>query len=393
VTAPRVVAGATVTAEISRHGNEMVDFLAEVVNQDSPSTNKALCDKVGALFTERASQVGFAVERDPQEAYGDNLVARLAGSDAAAPVLLVGHMDTVFEDDTTRERPFTVKGDQAFGPGVYDMKAGLVIGLYAIAAARALSDDWRLPLTFVFNTDEEPGSPRSRDAILREAANASCALILEPGTYPHELTVERKGVGIFELRSHGRAAHAGVEPEKGVNSIVDLAGRLLAAAGLADPALGTSVNIGTIAGGTQPYVVPAECAAKLDVRVPTLAEQARIEQGLRAIAAGTGVEGATVELLGSFHRPPMELNDGSRTLLHRVEAAAESVGYPLRAAPRCGGASDGNLTAGLGLPTIDGMGADGGFAHRPDEYIELPSLVGKASVLCSLLLDLNASLD
>lgn len=389
---PDTVDAAAIRGRLEQVGDQMVDYLEAVVNQDSPSTNKSLCDAVGDIFAERATEVGFTLERDQQDAYGDNLIARMAGADGIAPTLLVGHMDTVFEDDTTTERPFTVKDGRAYGPGVYDMKAGLVIGLYAIEAARALSTEWRLPLTFVFNSDEEPGSPVSRTAILREAETASSALILEPGRHLRELTVERKGVGIFEFRSHGRAAHAGVEPEKGLNSILDTAGRVVSAAGLADAAVGTSLNVGTINGGTQPYVVPAECSARLDIRVPSLAEQRRVEAGLRAIADQPGVPGVTVELVGSFHRPPMELNDGSRALLSRIETLSAAVGYPLVGGPMCGGASDGNLTAGLGIPTIDGLGADGGFAHRPDEYIELHSLVDKAAVLCALLLDLNTSL-
>jgi glutamate carboxypeptidase len=381
-----------ITDHVRADEAQMIDFLRAVVDQDSPSQSKEHCDKVGALFAGRARELGFSIELDPQPEYGDNIIARYpaAAADPGLRVLLVGHMDTVFETDTTAERPFRIEDGKAFGPGVFDMKSGIIVGLYAVKAALALAGEWRTPVTFVFNTDEEPGSPRSRDAIRRESASADIALIMEPGTAGPAVTIRRKGVGIFELRTTGRAAHAGVEPEKGVNAIIDLAARMQQAAALADPAAGTTVNVGVVTGGTQPYVVPAEASCRIDVRVPTLAEQRRVEEGLAAIAAAPGVPEARCELAGSFHRPPMEHGEESAKLLARLQAAAESVGYPLLA-NSSGGASDGNLTAAAGLPTIDGLGAQGGFAHRPDEYIDLSSLVGKASALAALLLDLNAN--
>jgi glutamate carboxypeptidase len=362
-----------------------------VVNQDSPSTSKKHCDAVAEIYAEKARRFGYEVELDPQTDYGDNLVARLAVSspDGRSPVLLVGHMDTVFETDTTNERPFTSDGVRAYGPGIFDMKAGLVIGLYAVKCAMELADEWHTPITYIFNTDEEPGSPCSRVVIEREAPGHQVALILEPGQDGPALTVGRKGVAIFEVTTEGRAAHAGVEPEKGINSIVDLAARIARIAALADPVLGTSVNVGVVTGGTQPYVVPSRASCRIDVRVPTLMEQARIEKGLRQIVGEPGVPGAVCSLGGGFHRPPFEPTEASRAYLKILQDFGEQIGYPI-GAEISGGASDGNLTARAGLPTIDGLGAQGGYAHRPDEFIDIDSLVSKAALLCGLLLDINA---
>lgn len=379
-----------VLAAVGRYEKEMMAFIETVVNQDSPSTSKELCDAVGLIYADRAREFGYDVKLDAQERYGDNVVACYPVADPGRRprVLLIGHMDTVFETDTTSERPFTTDGTNAYGPGIYDMKTGLVIGLYAVKCAIEMADTWRTPITFIFNTDEEPGSPCSRDVIEREAPAHDLALILEPGQDGPALTVGRKGVGIFEVTTEGRAAHAGVEPEKGVNSIVDLSARIARIAALADPRTGTTVNVGVVSGGTQPYVVPSRATCRIDVRVPTIAEQHRIETGLAAIVAEPGVPDARCTLTGNFHRPPFEPTEASDAYIRRLQAIADSMGYSI-SAEVSGGASDGNLTARAGIPTIDGLGAQGGYAHRPDEFIEIVSIAKKTAILCGLLLEMN----
>lgn len=375
---------------VSRRDAEQWEFLEHVINLDSPSFDKALTDVVGRAFADRATAVGLSVEFDPQTEHGDNVVARYTPTgtpdEHAGAILMVGHMDTVFGAGATEERPFRREGGRAYGPGILDMKTGLVIGLYAIASAMELADTWRTPLTFIFNSDEEPGSPRSRDVILREAPAHDLAFILEPGTGSDEpkLTLGRKGVGILGVRVEGQPAHAGVEPHLGVNSIVDMSHRVVEIAGLADLERGTSVTTGVIRGGTHPYVVPETTEISIDARVTTLEEQARVMEGLERIVDEEHVPGAKAVLSGGFHRPPFEPGGTARAIASELLAIGERLGYPLGTGSS-GGASDGNLTSSVGVPTIDGMGAHGGHAHSHLEYIEDASVASKTQLLTAFL--------
>lgn len=380
-----------VRAEVSRREDELWQFLETVVNLDSPSFDKALTDRVGNAYAERARQFGFEVELDPQTRHGDNVVARLRPTgdpaDHRAAILLVGHMDTVFGADTTSERPFRREGGRAYGPGIFDMKAGLVIGLYGIASAMAVAEDWRTPITFIFNSDEEPGSPRSRDVILREAPSHALALILEPGTGTAEeplLTTARKGVGILRVRVEGQPAHAGVEPEKGVNSILDMAHKIVEISALADPARGTTVTTGVVHGGTHPYVVPEECTMEMDCRVTSLDEQQRVLDGLDEIVSREHVDGAKAVLTGGFHRPPFAPTPQSDRVAQELIRLSDELGWRVGTGAT-GGASDGNLTASVGVPTIDGMGAHGGHAHSHLEYVDDASVARKTELLAAFL--------
>jgi glutamate carboxypeptidase len=383
-----------VAAAVQHREPELWEFLEHVVNLDSPSFAKELTDRVGRAFAERAEALGFDVELDRQSEHGDNVVARIEPDvpedQRAGRILLVGHMDTVFGPGETRERPFRREGGRAYGPGILDMKTGLVIGLEAVAVARELADEWRTGLTFIMNTDEEPGSPRSRDVILRQAPRHDLALVLEPGTGTDApmLTMGRKGVGILRVRVEGASAHAGVEPELGVNSVVDMAHKIIEISGLADPAAGTTVTTGVVHGGTHPYVVPEECLLELDVRVPTLAEQERVLAGLEEIVARQHVEGAKAVLSGGFHRPPLQPSPAAEHAAARLVEISERLGYRVGTATS-GGASDGNLTAGVGVPTIDGLGAHGGHAHSPLEFIEEVSVTKKCQLLASFLTGWN----
>jgi glutamate carboxypeptidase len=223
--------------------------------------------------------------------------------------------------------------------------------------------------------------------IAQEVPRHDLALVLEPGIDGPAVVMARKGVGIWHFCVDGIEAHAGVEPEKGANALVEMARKILDLTALADPALGTTVNPGVIAGGTKPYVVPGECRLEVDIRVPSAAEQARVEAGLRAIAASCTVPGTRTRLAGSFHRPPMESGDAARAYLARLQASAALVGFPLGSGAT-GGASDGNLTSAAGLATIDGLGPHGGRAHSPDEFLELPTL----GLTCQILANFLASL-
>lgn len=371
-------------ADVGSRGDRMVAELRELVSLESPSEDKRLADVTGCALAVRAQRAGLSVSFDRQERHGDNVVATWSPPGATGSVLLVGHYDTAYPAGTLAARPFRVDGPLAFGPGVFDMKGGLVIGLFAVEAFLQSEVAPRLRITFLMNSDEEPGSPASRPLIRREAARHDLALILEPGRPGPALTIARKGVGVFRVIVNGLEAHAGADPDKGANAIVALAHTVLEIEALADRDTGTTVNPGVVAGGTQPYVVPGHAELAIDIRVETAAERERIERELARIVRTPRVPGTTAELAGSFHRPPLVPSDASKRYVALVQAVSRAVGYPLGTATS-GGASDGNDTAAVGTPTVDGVGAHGGRAHSPDEYIELESLPLKSAIVAGFL--------
>jgi glutamate carboxypeptidase len=297
-------------------------------------------------------------------------------------VLLVGHLDTVYPLGTVARRPFTVSDGRAYGPAVLDMKGGLAVMLFALRALAATRGVGNVRV--VLNSDEEPGSPTSRDRWAAWGADVDWAFVLEPALSDGSLVLRRKGVGIFRLEVAGRAAHAGAEPERGANAILALAHHLLAAAALADPAIGTTVNVGVVRGGALPYVVPAAAEALIDVRAPTRGEAERVLSGLRALERAQPVPGTRLHVHGSFHRPPMEPVEGTEALAALVEACGREVGLAVRFASS-GGASDGNNLAAAGVPTVDGMGPAGAGAHSEEEWVDIVSLVQKTQLLAIVL--------
>ncbi len=367
----------------------LLAFLETIVNMESPTESKALTDRVGDVLERQARELGFTTERDPQPVFADNRICRhVPKQPQGLPrVLLIGHFDTVHGEGSIRDWPFRIADGRAFGPGVFDMKGGLAIGLFALEALREAYGEIPLPTTFIFNSDEEIGSPESRRIILAETAKHDLALILEPGLDGPALTIGRKGVGIWHIDVEGIEAHAGMEPEKGANSIVEAAHKTVAVQALQDMAAGTSVTPGVVAGGTKPYVVPGRTRVTTDIRVTTAAEQSRVTEGLERVTAETHVPGTRATLTGSFHRPPMEPSAASMRHVKRVQAFARALGFAM-GAERCGGASDANLTAAAGTPSVDGLGPHGGRAHSREEYLEVASLRIKTRILASFLASL-----
>jgi glutamate carboxypeptidase len=366
---------------IDARREEMLAFLRRVVEMESPTDDKAAVDAVGRVFGEAYRALGWAVRTEPQERHGDHLVAE-APPTPGGRVLLVGHMDTVYPHGTATRRPFTLRDGRAYGPAVMDMKGGLVVMLFAL---RALHAAGRLGnVRVVLNSDEEPGSPTSRDGWAGRAADCDWAFVLEPAQPDGALVNRRKGVGIFRVSVTGRAAHAGADPEKGANAILALAHQALAVSALADASTGTTVNVGVVHGGTHPYVVPASAEAVIDIRIPTQAEARRVTAGLEAIAARVPVPDAVTTIEGFFHRPPLEEVPGTDPLKALVAACGREVGLAVRWAAT-GGASDGNNLAAAGVPTIDGMGPAGGGAHSDEEWMDVESFVQKATLLALVL--------
>lgn len=296
-------------------------------------------------------------------------------------VVLVGHVDTVWPLGTTARWPFTVTGGRASGPGAFDMKAGLVQGIHAL---RELDD--LTGVRFLVTTDEEVGSPTSRALIEQTVAGARAALVLEPSA-AGALKSARKGVSLYELVVRGLASHAGLEPEKGVNAAVELAHQVLAVLPLADPGLGTTVTPTLASAGTTTNTVPAQARVALDVRAAEPDEQTRIDAALRTLVPR--LPGATLELRGGINRPPLPAASSS-ALVDQAQRVAERLGLPPLRHVAVGGGSDGNFTAGVGVPTLDGLGAVGDGAHAEGEHVLVEAMPQRSALVRELVRELLA---
>jgi glutamate carboxypeptidase len=368
--------------------------LRRLVDIDCGSYTKAGVDEVGAWVQEAFAELGARVEVTPsEEPHGDTVTGILGDGDAEGPtVLLIGHMDTVFEPGIVAERPFRVEGGRAFGPGVSDMKGGLLAGLYAIRALRELAaddadSDW-LPvgrLVYVANPDEEIGSPVSTPVITAHAEHADVAFVLEGGRANGDFVSSRKGIMDLELRITGRAAHAGVEPEKGRSAILEAAHKIQAIHALNGRWPGVTANVGVVRGGTRPNIVPPETLLQVDLRAVRRPDLEAAEAAVREIAASGTVPETTCEVrqMGRFW--PMEKLERAERLVHTAIGIAADLGFPLKDAAT-GGASDANTTSGLGVPSIDGLGPIGGNDHAPGEYLEVDSIVPRTALLAGLIL-------
>ncbi len=292
-------------------------------------------------------------------------------------VLIVGHHDTVFPVGSCAARPFAVVDGKATGPGVFDMKAGIVIAVHAIAA---LAD--RSGIEILINSDEEVGSDTSRELIEQRALACGNVLVFEPSADGGAVKTARKGTGTFEVVIHGKAAHAGLEPEKGINSLVAAAELITRIATFGDPATATTVTPTVASAGTVDNVVPAEARVRVDVRVEKAGEKERVE-GLFA-SLTTSVPGATIEVSGGVTRPPMPAS-ASAALFPLAQAAAVTAGLAELVGVGVGGGSDGNFTAAIGVPTLDGLGATGGGAHADHEYVLVDTMVDRVSLITALL--------
>jgi glutamate carboxypeptidase len=355
---------------------EMIDALRMLVEAESPSADANACAACADVADRLASGLlGTPAER----CVVDGRVHLRWRFGPADRVLLIGHLDTVWPLGTTASWPFAADGETATGPGAFDMKAGVVQLLFALNALDALDG-----AAVLLTTDEEVGSPTSRD-LIREAATAvDAALVLEPSA-AGALKTERKGVAIYRLDVEGRAAHAGLDPESGVNAAVELVHQLLAVVELADPARGTTVNPGIVAAGTAVNTVPAAATAQIDVRTSTRAEAERIDAAFHAMRPVTAGAALAVERVGAV--PPLE-RSASASLFARADALAARLGLPALTEAAVGGGSDGNLIAALGVPTLDGLGAVGDHAHARGEYVRVGAMAERAALVAALVREL-----
>jgi glutamate carboxypeptidase len=363
----------------------MISRLAEIVRHESPSRDKPALDALANLLAGWLRDAGAAVEIIPNAQGGNHLIGRFSGPAGQRPALVLTHFDTVWPIGTLERMPFRLdETGRAHGPGVFDMKASLVVLLAVMDQLHKNPHLLPRPVWALFTSDEELGSPTSREHIEALAVVSAYALVLEPALADGGLKTARKGVGRFLLDVEGKAAHAGVAPQHGRNAIVELAHQILKLGDFQDPPAGTTVNVGVVRGGTTTNVVPAHASAEIDVRVATRAEEARIESALRALCPVNPENRLT--LSGSFNRPPMERTDANATLFEKARqlARAAPLGFELTEGSS-GGGSDGNFTSALGIPTLDGLGPRGSGAHADDENVLIDSLPERAALIHRLL--------
>ena len=356
--------------------NAMLAALERLVVAESPSLDKTRCDacadQVATLFAQRT---GVTAVRHRRPDRGDHLEIRVGKG--VEPIVLLCHHDTVWPEGTLARLPFRIDGDRVTGPGSYDMKAGIVQAAFALERARP-----RRPVVVLSTSDEEIGSGSSRSLIENAARGAIAVLVLEPAASGGAIKTARKGIADFVLDVEGRAAHAGVEPEKGISAIEELAHQILTLKGLADPRSGTTINVGVVRGGTRPNVVAAHAEAEIDVRFARASEATRIVAAIEGLQPR--LEGARLRIRGGVDRPPMERSPGVVRLAQLAQRLAAEAGFSLTEAST-GGGSDGNFTAALGVPTLDGLGPDGGGAHADSEHLLVESWLRRTELLSLLI--------
>jgi glutamate carboxypeptidase len=363
----------------------MVRLLGKFVRCESPSFDKRAVDACGEIVAAEWRRRGASVRILRQAKLGNHVRAELWLGEGrpAGQIMVLGHLDTVYPLGTIAKMPFRVSGGNAWGPGTFDMKGGLAQALFAVDALRAAKIRPRKRLVFFWNSDEEIGSHSSGRAIEAEARRSDAVLVLEPAFGPDgRLKTERKGVGTAEILVTGRSAHAGIDPKSGVNSVHELALQIVRLGKLNDPRRGIVVQATVIAGGTVSNVVPEHARAEVDIRYSRLADAKPLDRALHSIESV--LPGARVEIRGGVNRPPLERTAAVRELFGRAQSLMREIGLPLGEAST-GGGSDGNLTAALGVPTLDGLGAVGDGAHSPREHVVIRAMPVRAALLAGLL--------
>ncbi len=371
------------TAFLQASQSAFVADLATLVNRDCGTYNKAGVDQVGEWIAERCAAWQWEVQRFPQATYGDCWLARLRG-DGAGRLLLSGHLDTVYPDGTAAARPMRFDGARIVGPGTCDMKGGLLVGMYALRALQTVG--WRdfAEIAFFFNSEEEVGSPVSRALYSPIAKEMDAAFVLESARANGDIVGARKGAGHFKLSVKGKAAHSGVEPEKGANAILELAHQIIALQHLNGMVAGMTVNACVVGGGTRSNVIPDQAWAEVDVRATDPVGAEAITRALSELGNRTTVPGTQVLVEGRFGTPPMPKTPAIAFLVELAQGVARELGFEVKDTAT-GGVSDANMIAGLGVPVLDGLGPIGGLDHSPDEYIERGSIVPRTALLAGLI--------
>jgi glutamate carboxypeptidase len=374
-----------------------LDDLKAIVNIDSGTFTKAGVDRVAAYLQERFQGLGFSTRFERQEHYGDHLVATHQGNAPGGPrILLIGHIDTVLPDGEAGRRPFAISRRDgariATGPGILDMKSGVLIGMYALHLLIEGQQANYSQVTFICNSDEEIGSPSSRALIQQLAQQADAVLVLEPGRAQGTIVSSRKGCGQYRVEVHGLSAHAGVEPQHGRNAILELSYQVQKMQALNGTIPGATLSVGIIRGGERTNVVPDYAYFDMDVRVADQASLKALEEAMRQVTHQNKLAGTRITLSGSLLCQPFERNQHNEQLVALAKEAGRELGVKIQDVGS-GGASDANTTAAMAIPTLDGLGAGGGLAHNPGEYIELDYLPTRIALAAGLIRKIRKQVD
>lgn len=363
----------------------ILDAIRILVERETTSREENRLNEIAGFVGSRLRELGGEIESFPQPGYGTHLRARFdLGHEKETPRLLViGHLDTVWPVGTLGRMPFRVTPEgRAHGPGIFDMKSGIVIAMESLNAIKALGLQTQRPITLLLTCDEEIGSRTSRPLVEEEARRAAAALVLEPPVTGGVVKTGRKGIGVFNIRAIGRAAHAGLDPSKGVNAVVELSHQVLRLSAMNDHERGVTVSVGLMNGGTALNVVPAEATAKVDVRFWTPEDGERIVEEIRGLKPA--LEEARLEITGGVNRPPMPRSEKNAALYEQARGLAAEIGFDLKDTV-VGGGSDGNFTAAMDVPTLDGLGVDGAGAHADHEHIIVSDIPRRAALLTRLM--------
>jgi glutamate carboxypeptidase len=363
----------------------ILQSIRELVERETKSREESRLNEIASFISGQLREIGGQVELIPQNGYGTHLRARFDfGHDRMEQgVLVVGHLDTVWPVGSLERLPFRVTPEgRAHGPGIFDMKSGVAILVESLRTIVSQRLATKRPVTVLLTCDEEIGSRTSRPLIEEDAKNAAAALILEPPISGGVVKTGRKGIGTFTVRALGRAAHAGLDPEKGVNAIVELAHQTLRLSALNDYGRGVTVSVGLVEGGSALNVVPACASAKVDVRFWTPEDGENLIAAIRGLTPVTA--GAKIEVSGGINRPPMPRSEKNIALYEHARALAAELGFELKDEV-VGGGSDGNFIAAMGVPTLDGLGVDGAGAHAEHEHIVIDDIPRRAALLTRLM--------
>ena len=363
------------------NAGDILGTLKTMVELESFTSDKQGTDALSDYLIQRLRELGAETTVIPQDQVGNHVVADIEGGEGR--IMLLCHMDTVWPKGTIEDRPFTVNGGLAYGPGILDMKAGIAIALHALETLRTNGVQPKHKIKIVLNSDEETGSTSSRRLIEEEARKSDQVFCLEPGAGKKgALKTGRKGVGMFQVKVTGKAAHAGNEPEKGISAIEEMAHQILRLHSLTDFSRGTTVNVGVLQGGAVRNQVAAFAEALVDLRVTTTAEAVRVEREI--LNASPVLHDALVEVTGSLNRPPMERTESTAMMLNWVKEFADPLGIDLEET-QVGGGSDAQFVAALGIPVLDGMGGVGEGPHADHENIVVSELPRRVALLASIM--------
>ena len=373
----------------SKRSDTLLELIRKLVETESPSGYETGSRGVVDLLARVARGIGCvdSVERIEAPGYGEHLIVRAFGNDdtGSSTIFLLGHTDTVHSIGSLEDRPWRVDGNRVFGPGVFDMKANCILALEALNACSMSNLRPSREVVLLLTCDEETGSDTGRVLVEAQASRAACALVLEPPATGGHVKTGRKGTGIFTMEIKGRAAHAGLEPEKGASAILELARQTQRLHTMNSPETGISVNVGVINGGTRSNVVAAHASAEIDLRFSSAVEGRHIEAEILGLSPFD--ERVQISVRGGINRPPLERTESVLTLYRTAKRIAQLLDFDLEEA-QVGGASDGNFVAALGVPVLDGLGIDGDGAHASHEHILLDDMARRGAILAGLILSL-----